>query len=118
MELSKLSVTELKKLKTRVDNELNKRDDSTRKALLKKIQKLTAEAGMTISDVLGNKPAAAAKAPRASTAKKTGRGVKGKVAPKYRDPANPANLWTGRGRKPQWVLDQLNSGKTLADLAI
>lgn len=26
-----------------------------------------------------------------------------KVAPKYRDPANPNNTWTGRGRMPRWV---------------
>ena len=26
-----------------------------------------------------------------------------KVAPKYRDPANPAQTWTGRGRTPAWV---------------
>ena len=26
-----------------------------------------------------------------------------KVAPKYRDPANSTNTWTGRGRMPQWV---------------
>ena len=41
---------------------------------------------------------ASAKAPKAkrSTA---GR----KVAPKYRDPANPTQTWTGRGRTPAWV---------------
>jgi hypothetical protein len=33
-----------------------------------------------------------------------GRGGKGgKVPPKYRDPKNPANTWTGRGRKPRWL---------------
>jgi DNA-binding protein H-NS len=27
----------------------------------------------------------------------------GKVAPKYRNPANPEQLWTGRGRAPSWA---------------
>jgi DNA-binding protein H-NS len=27
----------------------------------------------------------------------------GKVAPKYRDPKNSANTWTGRGRMPRWL---------------
>src|SRR4051794_12275797 len=28
---------------------------------------------------------------------------RGKVAPKYRNPDNPAETWTGRGRQPRWV---------------
>lgn len=117
MELTKLTVTELKKLKTRVENEIAKRTDNTRKDLLKKIQKLTAEAGMSITDVLGEKPAAA-KGKRAPVVKKATRGPKGKVAPKYRDPANASQTWTGRGRKPQWVAAHLNSGKSLDELLI
>ncbi|MGY6697072.1 MAG: H-NS family nucleoid-associated regulatory protein [Roseinatronobacter sp.] len=26
--------------------------------------------------------------------------------------------WSGRGRKPRWVVDALSSGKTLEDLSI
>jgi DNA-binding protein H-NS len=39
------------------------------------------------------------------------------VAPKYRDPAS-GKTWTGRGLKPKWVTEALESGKTLDDLAI
>ena len=49
------------------------------------------------------------KAKRASAGKK--------VAPKYRDPSNPANTWTGRGRMPQWV-QALNAAGTLASAQI
>ncbi|MFX8797513.1 H-NS histone family protein, partial [Acinetobacter baumannii] len=28
---------------------------------------------------------------------------RGTVAIKYRDPENPANTWTGRGRMPRWM---------------
>ncbi len=28
-----------------------------------------------------------------------------KVAPKYRDPQNPENTWTGRGKAPSWIAD-------------
>src|SRR4051794_33027147 len=28
---------------------------------------------------------------------------KGSVAVKYRDPKNPENAWTGRGRMPRWM---------------
>lgn len=29
--------------------------------------------------------------------------AKAKIAPKYRDPQNPDNTWTGRGRQPRWM---------------
>ena len=41
-----------------------------------------------------------------------------KIAPKYRDPNHSDNTWTGRGRKPIWVLNHLDAGKTLKDLEI
>jgi DNA-binding protein H-NS len=41
-----------------------------------------------------------------------------KVAPKYRNPAKPSETWSGRGKKPKWVIAQLQAGKTLDDLAV
>ena len=41
-----------------------------------------------------------------------------KVLPKYRNPEQPTETWSGRGRKPTWVVGQLKSGKRLQDLAI
>ena len=40
------------------------------------------------------------------------------VAPKYANPADTSQTWTGRGRKPQWVQAALDAGKSLEDLAI
>ena len=40
-----------------------------------------------------------------------GRGSKGKVAVKYRDPKNPENTWTGRGRMPRWLAAATKGGK-------
>lgn len=46
-------------------------------------------------------------------------GAKGsKGAPKYANPADPSQTWTGRGRKPNWVIEALESGKSLDDLAL
>jgi DNA-binding protein H-NS len=47
-----------------------------------------------------------------------GRGVRGKVAPKYRNPENPAETWAGRGLKPRWLAAALKSGKKLDDFVI
>ncbi len=43
---------------------------------------------------------------------------KTKVAPKYRHPEDSSVTWTGRGRKPKWILELLEQGKTLEDLEI
>jgi DNA-binding protein H-NS len=40
-----------------------------------------------------------------------GKGGKDKVAVKYRDPKNPANTWTGRGRMPRWLTAATKGGK-------
>jgi DNA-binding protein H-NS len=41
-----------------------------------------------------------------------------RVFPKYRNPADPAENWAGRGKQPQWVAVQLKSGKKLDDFRI
>lgn len=47
-----------------------------------------------------------------------GRGIRGKVAPKYRNPENPSETWAGRGLKPRWLAAALKSGKKLDDFVI
>jgi hypothetical protein len=39
----------------------------------------------------------------------------GKVAAKYRDPKNPANTWTGRGRMPRWMAAATKGNKAKRD---
>ena len=36
----------------------------------------------------------------------------------YRDPADPKNVWAGRGRKPAWLEAALAQGKKLEDYAV
>ena len=40
------------------------------------------------------------------------------VLPKYQNPTKPFETWTGRGRRPHWLRDQLISGKPLEDFRI
>lgn len=72
--------------------------------VLAKIVIMAKEAGLTAADInkalSAGKPAKAGKAPRAS---KKGALAGKKVAPKYRNPANAEQTWTGRGVSPAWV---------------
>lgn len=38
------------------------------------------------------------------------------VLPRYRNPDDPSQTWSGRGRQPTWVADALASGRTLDQL--
>ncbi len=35
------------------------------------------------------------------------------MAPKYRHPENTEITWSGRGRKPAWIVEGLEAGKSL-----
>lgn len=41
-----------------------------------------------------------------------------KVAIKYRDPANPKHVWTGRGMKPRWLKGLLDNGRSIEEFLI
>ena len=84
----------------------------THEKVLNKIVQLAKDAGLTASDIakaLGSgKAAKAAKAPKAA---KKGSLAGKKVAPKYRNPANAEQTWTGRGVSPAWVQELKTAGK-------
>jgi DNA-binding protein H-NS len=40
------------------------------------------------------------------------------VKPKFRNPDNPAERWSGRGRQPHWVAEQLRLGRRMEELTI
>lgn len=52
-------------------------------------------------------------------ARGSGRGSRGAIPPKYRNPDNPAETWAGRGLRPRWLAAALESGKKkLEDFSI
>ncbi|MBP8265477.1 MAG: H-NS histone family protein [Zoogloea sp.] len=120
MELASLSLPELRRLQTKVEAEIRRRSDTAKKDLLKRMQKLAAEHGMSLNEVLGQesveKPAAAPKKASVQPVKKAA--AKPASVIKFRHPENPAIGWTGHGRKPQWAIDWLAQGKALDDLRV
>jgi DNA-binding protein H-NS len=72
--------------------------------VLAKIVDMAKDAGLTAADIAkalsAGKPVKAGKVPKVA---KKGALAGKKVAPKYRNPANPEQTWTGRGVSPTWV---------------
>ncbi|ULU27308.1 H-NS family nucleoid-associated regulatory protein [Dyella terrae] len=74
--------------------------------LREKIHALIKAEGFSVEDIFGSA--------RAGKARRSG----GTVAPKYRNPADPEQMWSGRGKRPRWFNDALKAGKKEKDLAI
>ena len=84
------------------------------------LTKVAKAAGYTLDEIFGA-PATAEKGKRgpkaAKAAGKTGRKLP-KVQPKYRNPANAEETWTGRGKQPRWLAELTAKGKKVEDFLI
>src|SRR5260221_361382 len=100
MNLKSMKIDALVGLRSRIDAVLASKVSDERRALESELAKLTRyDSG-------------------SGRAKVGGRGVRGKVAPKYRNPENPEETWAGRGLKPRWLAAALKSGKKLEAFSI
>ena len=82
----------------------------------KKVTDLATAEGYSIAELFGGAGAAKTAARKAASPAK-GRKL-GKVPPKYRNPANKAETWTGRGKQPLWLAGQIKKGKKLEEFLI
>lgn len=102
MDISTLSLAQLKELLTQIPAEIKRREKDEKANLLKELEKLAAERGFSLSDVLDG------------GAKK----VKAPVSVKYQHPQDASLTWTGRGRQPKWIVEFVANGGSLESLAV
>lgn len=93
--LEKLSYADLAKMESRIAQLKVEKQNAERSELRQKVTDMVRAAGFDIQELFG---------------KGSGK-AKGKVAPKYRDPQNSENTWTGRGRMPRWMAAATKGGK-------
>lgn len=98
-DLDALSLDELKALQKDVDVAIRNFEKRKKTEALVAAKRAAEEHGFSLDQLMGAKGT-----------------IKG--APKYANPADPSQTWTGRGRQPQWVKDAMAAGKTLDDMAI
>ena len=82
-----------------------------------KITKFAKAEGYTLDELFGTTSAKATKKTAKAAGAKPARKL-GKVAPKYRNPANTKETWSGRGMQPRWLAEQVKRGKSAADFLI
>lgn len=88
-------------------------------AVRKKVTQLAKNEGYSIAELFGAAAPAATRTPKAATAKPAkARKALGKVAPKYRNPGNTSETWTGRGKQPRWLAAHTGQGRKLDEFLI
>jgi DNA-binding protein H-NS len=105
MDLSSLSLIELRDLQQQIPAELKRREIVEKANVLSEMRALAKARGFSIEDFLGKE-----------VKDKVSTGVKVRV--KYRHPQNMELEWTGRGRKPKWVEAWLAAGSSLDALLV
>lgn len=101
IDLNKLSLKELKDLQSQVGRAISSFEDRRKKEALAELEEKARALGFSLSELTGA-PVSRKRAP---------------ATVKYANPANRAETWSGRGRKPRWFADALASGKTPEDLS-
>lgn len=107
MDLSGLSLTDLRALQEQIKQEIKKREHDDVIKAREQIMAIAQSVGIPLKELMG----AHGRAAKAGA-------VVAKVAVRYRHPANASLQWTGRGRQPKWVQDWLVSGQPLDALKV
>lgn len=106
IDLSGYNLAELKGLQFDVEKAIKERQSEEMKKARDQIQAIAQGLGISVQDLL------------AGSGQKSKGGSGSKVEPQYQNPADPSQVWTGRGRQPQWVVNTIENGGKLEDLRI
>lgn len=101
--LDKMSEEELQTVISDAEKLLKQKQSEKKKEVLAEIQRLAASINVKVEISSGE----------------SRKSLKGsKVPPKYRNPDDASQQWTGRGVKPKWLQEKLAGGKKLEDFLI
>lgn len=99
VDLDTLSKDELVQLKSDVEKAIKTIDVRRRAEAKKAAESIAKEYGYSLGDLVSESGSS-------------------KGIARYCNPEDPSQTWTGRGRKPGWVIAAIEAGKTMDDLEI
>ena len=99
--IEKLSYVELINLQKRIEEAIAEKRAADAQTTKEQLRQMAEKAGFDIKDLFGRRGS-----------------PKGTGAAKYRNPKDSAQTWTGRGRKPNWLVDAVKKGAKLESFAI
>lgn len=98
--VDKMSLKDLLELEAKVQKAISAARDRERSEVKHALAQLAEKRGFSVSELFG------------------GRGRGKTSAAKYVNPDNKSETWTGRGRKPNWLVAKLGKGAKITDFAI
>ncbi|WP_201586166.1 H-NS histone family protein [Psychrobacter jeotgali] len=101
IDLENLGVDELKAISESAQQLIEQKQHQRLYDAYMQFEKIAEESNSTIEEIL-----------------QAGEKLEKKRSIKYRNTENSEETWTGRGRKPTWLVEALASGKNLEDFAI
>lgn len=101
IDLDNLNVDELRAITENAQQLIAKKQHQRLYDAYTQFEKIAEESNSTIEEIL-----------------KAGEKLEKKRSIKYRNSENNQETWTGRGRKPTWLVDALAAGKDLEDFAV
>jgi len=102
MDLNALSLKELKDLQSQIARAIAGYEDRKKKEAIAELEDRARALGFTLPELLG-----------VASVKK-----RAPASAKYANPANAADTWSGRGRKPRWFVEALQAGKSVEELMV
>jgi DNA-binding protein H-NS len=105
--IDRMSLKDLVELEAKVQKAIAAARDRERSELKKKVSELAQTHGFTVAELFG----------AGRIAKTNAKGKSVGIA-KYANPDNKNDTWTGRGRKPNWLIERLKKGAKLSEFEI
>lgn len=100
--VNNLTLKELKDLQSQVVKAIATFEDRKKREAISALQEFARTKGFDLDELTGTS-AVRRRAPASA---------------KYANPANSADTWSGRGRKPRWFIAALSTGKRPEDLGV
>jgi len=105
-DISNLSVEELRKLKAEAEALIETKKDQAIEDAYNKIIEVAESAGLTLEQFIEY------------GAQKRKKATRKAVEPRYRNKKDTSETWTGRGKKPRWLVGEIEKGAKLEDFLI
>ncbi len=101
--VNNLSLKELRDLQSQISKAIASFEDRKKREALAELEEKAKALGYSLAELTGAPTASRKRSP---------------ATPKYANPANSADTWSGRGRKPRWFDAAMKSGSKPEDLMI
>jgi DNA-binding protein H-NS len=107
--LDAMSIDRMWQLHEEISQALSVRLTTEKRELEKRLAQLRRESEMRRSEPADTQ---STKGPRRERRKYP------RVSPKYRNPKEPSETWSGRGKQPRWLVAALKTGHTIEEFVI